>query len=105
MYWIAISLLLSIVFTGANYNLTKYDDPIIKKSFGETYLYNEIWFTLHFIDIQDIILESKHITNHINALFEQYTKFQHCNAHFKNLKKASKGIELSCGNNIFAFNS
>ena len=70
MYCIAISLLLSIVFTGASYNLTNYDDPIIKESFRETYLYNEIWFTLHFIDIQDIILEYKHITNHINALFE-----------------------------------
>lgn len=68
---------ISIVF--ADYNVTNYNEPILKEHYGTTYLYSEEWTTLHFIDMNEVNIEFLNLDTHLKNLIMQCTNLQ-CNS-------------------------
>ena len=48
----------------SSFNLTADNEPVIQEHFGNAYLYNEIWTTLHFFDLEDLETEIKYLIQH-----------------------------------------
>lgn len=70
----------TILMTKADYNVTKFAEPILKENFGTTYLYHEEWTTLHFIDTKDIIIEATNLRQHLSKLIKLCSSSAYCNS-------------------------
>ena len=63
----------------SDYNITVYNNPIIKERYGNSYLYNTIWRTLHFIDILELYNQTLLLSKHNNNLMYKCQSFEQCN--------------------------
>ncbi|XP_043479933.1 uncharacterized protein LOC122509757 [Leptopilina heterotoma] len=72
-------ILLFPVCLGLNYKVTPINTPIFQEELFDVRLYHEVWTTVHFADLRDIIEDIKQIEKHIDNLSYVCTKFEGCN--------------------------
>lgn len=75
-----IFLILRIVVAGgeAHYNVTSITSPILQEHLFDTYLYHEVWTTVHYVEINDLKDQSRRLGNDINVLFDSCKKYKYC---------------------------
>ena len=81
MFPVAI-LLLSLGFTYANtpsYKATPITTPILREDLFQARLYHEIWSTIHFVDLQDLLKDEVQLKTQLNQLMYQCNQVTFCN--------------------------
>ena len=93
-----LQMLFSLFIIGAvaeeNHNINNYNNPVIKELMSDIYIYNNIWETMHFIDLSRLQNEIKHDVAHIQSLISECKNFEGCNAlpSLANLHSFASGI-------------
>ena len=80
-----IVLLLIPLVQGEGYNMTKVTGPIIREELFEAYLYNEVWTTIHYIDLKDLRSDLIQLQLHLDKIREKCQQQTACN-HLSTMK-------------------
>ena len=66
-------VLLSIpLIQSEEYNITKVTGRIIREELFEAYLYNEIWTTIHYINLKDLSSDLIQLQLHLDKMREKF---------------------------------
>ena len=71
MLQMLFSLFIISAVAEENYNISNYKKPLIKEFISDIYIHNNIWESIHFIDLSQLQNEIKHNVAHINSLISE----------------------------------
>ena len=97
--FLLLAILVSIQLSNGHpleYNVTYYNNPILYEHFGNGYLYNDIWQTLHFFDISEIWRQTGVTLKQVENLTLKCQQYKNCTM-INNLRDIKTNTEVMVG--------